>query len=299
MAWAPGMVDEVSDIKQVEVIPIDNFTQQAYQEEMMIHQSADKRTGVNQMAQSGMAPPSNANRNATGVRAQQSATGSRLSTVVSNFEKFMIVPMLYKIHHMIAKFAPQTFQVVNAKSGKTVTATKDVFGKNTLYRMEAASRMRVKDQLASFLVPVTQLLFNPEISHQANMQGKTIDFTQWARFMQDATGTARVYEFFRDMLPQEQQALNQPDPKTQAIMQKAQLDAQTRTQMGQMKAQSADMATKMDFMAKTGETGEKSARHILGLLSQDRIERLKALLEQKNLEQEADQIAKQKSPETK
>jgi formate-dependent nitrite reductase cytochrome c552 subunit len=79
------------------------------------------------------------------------------------------------------------------------------------------------------------------------------------------------------MQPQEQQVLNQPDPKTAMAMRMKQLDAQTRTQMGQMKAQTEQQKNMLEFKAKTGETGERSARELLKLLAQDRIAQWNAM----------------------
>lgn len=269
LSWRPGLIDEVSDPKQVEVHKVENSTGEAFQEEAMIHSGASKRTGVNEMVQSGIPVPSNANRSATGVAAQGKAVGTRLSSVVANIEEFMIAPMLYKMSSMIAKFAPEKLEVVS-KTGQTVAAGRSTFDKGIQFIMQGANRMIVKERLAMFLGPVSQLLFNDAVMKQANMQGKTLDFDEWARFFQDATGTAKSYAFFRAMSPQEQQAMNQPDPETVLDWQKAQLEAQTRTQMGQMKAQTESEKSKLDYQAKTQGTGEKSAIEILKLLAKER-----------------------------
>lgn len=275
-AWRPGLEDRVSDPKQVEVAKVENFTADAYQEEQIINQNADRRSGVNSFVQSGVPVASNANRNATGVSAQQQAVSNRLSTPVENFEQFMIVPLLYKMQRMIQKFAPEQLSAVD-EQGNPVTAHKSVFDKSVSYRMEAGSRMRTKNSLGQFLLPITQVLFNPAVMHEANIQGQTMDFNEFSRFFQDATGTSQSYQFFRNMLPQEQQAMNQPDPKTAMAMQMKQLDAQTRTNMGQMKAQTEQQKNVLEFKAKTGETAEKSARELLKLLQQDKVAQWKTL----------------------
>jgi len=221
---------------------------------------------------------SNANRNATGVNAQKSAVSNRLSTPVENFEEFIIVPLLYKMQKLIQKFAPEQLVAVDSQGNK-VTAPKSLFSKTVQFRMEAGSRMRTKDSLGQFLLPITQVLFNPAVMHEANIQGQTMDFDEFSRFFQDATGTSQSYRFFRAMQPQEQQAMNQPDPKTAMAMQMKQLDAQTRTNMGQMKAQTEQQKNVLDFKARTGETGEKSARELLKLLQQDSLQQRLALLD--------------------
>lgn len=268
-AWQPGLIDEVSDAKQSEVYTIENATGDALQEEQIIHQGAAKRTGVNEMVQSGIPVPSNANRSATGVAAQQKSVGTRLSSVVANFEEFMIVPMLYKLSAMIAKFAPEQFQVTN-KAGHTISASKGTFAKPVQFQMQASNRMIVKERLAMFLQPISMLLFNEGVMQQANTQGLTLDFSEWARFFQDATGTSKTYEFFRQMSPQEQQQMQKPDPKTAMDWQKAQLEAQTRLQMGQLKAQTETQNAQLDFQARTHGTAEKSAIEAIKALVKDR-----------------------------
>lgn len=269
-AWRPGLEDRVSDPKQVEIAKVENFTADAYQEEQIINANADRRSGVNSMVQSGIPVASNANRNATGVSAQQQAVSNRLSTPVENFEQFMIVPLLYKMQKMIQKFAPEQLKSTD-QNGQTVTAPKSVFDKSVAFRMEAGSRMRTKQSLGQFLLPITQVLLNPAVMHEANIQGQTLDFEEFTRFFQDATGTAQSYQFFRQMQPQEQQMLNQPDPKTAMAMQMKQMDAQTRMQIAQGKQQTEQQKNVLEFKARQGETGERSAREILKMLAQDRI----------------------------
>jgi hypothetical protein len=288
MAWAPGMIDEVSDPKQVEVYPIDNITPDAMQEEMLIHQDADRTSGVNQGVQSGIPTPSNANRTAGGVNAQQGAVGNRLSVPVENFETFMIVPMLYGLQKMVKKFAPDVLEVQkpavrDPKTGQmippqTIQAPKETFSKDVVFRIEASSRMKTKANLAAFLVPVTQLLFNPQIGQLAQTQGKTIDFGEWSRFMQDATGTARCYEFFRDLEPQEQQQM--PPTPGAAAMQKAQLAAQSRdkatqakSQTEQAKIQAMMQKAQMEQQSNQNQTGENSAAQVLQMLIKERMAR--------------------------
>jgi hypothetical protein len=273
------MVDEVQDVKQVEVHQVDNMTPDALQEEQLIHADADRTTGVNQAAQSGMPTPSNANRTATGINSQIQSINSRLSVQVENFETFMIVPMLYKLQKMIAKFAPEQITVQrpaqrNLQTGQLMPAqdiqvSKSLFSKGANFRMEAASRMKTKANLAAFLVPVTQLLFNPQTVALAQQSGKTIDFEEWSRFMQDATGTARSYDFFRDMEANEQAQL---PPTPQAVqMQKAQIQAQSRDKATQAKAAIEQAKMQQQGQQAQDDRGENSALQILQSLIKERM----------------------------
>ncbi len=263
--WFPGALDEVAKPEEVVVQKVENFTQDAYREEMVIHQGAAKRLGINEGAQSGVPTPSNANRSATGVNQQAMSVTRRLRTAVKNFEQYLIVPMLYKMQWMAQKFAPETIDI-QASDGSAMSVPKTSLLHGVKFQMQAASRMVVRDRLAMFLQPISMLLFNEAVTHQANLQGKTIDFGEWERFFQDATATSKTYQFFRSMSSGEEQKLNQPDPKTQAMMAMKQQDAQTRMQMGQMKAQTEMAKVQATKDSKDNEVAEYSATELVKLL---------------------------------
>lgn len=247
LAWKPGLIDEVPSKDSTGVLDVEMVTQDAYKEEQLIHAQAAKRTGINEMVQSGIPVPSNANRNATGVMQQARAVNQRLRTAVKNIENYLILPMLYKMQAMVARFTEGTTPVG--------------------FKMEAASRMVTKDRLAMFLGPVSQLLFNDAVMRQANIQGKTLDFGEWVRFFQDATGTAKVYDFFRPMNEEEKKAMNQPDPKMMMELRKAMMEAQTRLSMGDKKALVELIKARLEHDAAMTETGEKSARELSKILA--------------------------------
>jgi hypothetical protein len=172
-------------------------------------------------------------------------------------------------------YSPESFQI-NGPQGQPVNISKDVLSSPVKFSVRAASRMVAREKLTMLLAPLTQILFNDIVMKQANMQGKTLDFDEFDRFLQDASNTSESYKFFRPMNQQEMQRQQQPDPKTMADMQKAKLEAQTRLQMGQMKAQSEKDKTIADAKTKMHETGEKSARELLKLMQADRQGKLDA-----------------------
>jgi hypothetical protein len=261
IAWRPGLIDEVSKADESDVYRVENVTADAYREEQIIHAGAAKRTGVSEMVQSGVPTPSNANRSATGVSAQQQNVSRRLKTAVKNFEDFLIVPLLYKMRRMMQQYAPEQLEAV-APTGESLSIHKATLDRPVKFVMQAASRMVARDRLGMFLPTISQLLFNDVVSKQAQMQGKTVDFGEFNRFFHDATGTSRIYNFFRDMTPEEQQKAAQPDPETMAQMQMQEQSNQTRLQMGQMKAQT-DL---MKILQEGAAMGEKSAVEVLKLL---------------------------------
>ncbi len=286
-AWRPGLEEKVAKADDVQVVKVENFTADGFREEQLIHAQAAKRTGVNDFAQSGMPMPSNANRSATGVSQQVRTISQRLSTAVKNFEDFIIIPTLYKVLKLMVLYSPESFQINDAQ-GQPINISKDVLSSPVKFSVRAASRMIAREKLTMLLAPLTQILFNDVVMKQANTQGKTLDFEEFDRFLQDASNTAESYKFFRPMTPQEMQRQQQPDPKTMMDMERAKLEAQTRMQMGQMKAQSEKDKTIADAKVKMHETGEKSAREILKLLQAERQGKLDAEATKQKLQQKAE-----------
>jgi hypothetical protein len=265
LAWRPGMIDEVSDAQHSDVYRVENVTADAYREEQIIHSDAARRTGVNEFVQSGTPTPSNANRSATGVMQQAGSVSRRLRTAVKNFEDFIIVPMLYKALRMIRRFAPERLEVMNPK-GEVISVERSTFERDVRFIMRAASRMIAKDRLAMMIGPVSQLLFNDVVTNIARQQGQTVDFGEFERFFHDATGTSKSYSFFREMTAQEQQAANQPDPKTMAQMQMAEMDRKTRLEIMDKKSSVETMKAQLQAAVDRDEIGEESARQILAIL---------------------------------
>jgi hypothetical protein len=273
-AWAPGQLNQISKPDEEVVAKIENSTADALREEQMIHAGAAKRFGINDFVQSGVPTPSNANRTAGGVMQQTKNVSQRLWTAVTNFEDYLIVPMLYKMQKMIEKYAPEQLEFM--QGDQTAVITKEEIGRPVKFKMDAASRMLAKDRLAMFLQPISMLLFNEQVMKQANVQGKTIDFDEWERFFQDATSTSKAYQFFRPMSAQEQQALQQPDPATMMKMQEKMMDAQVRREAMQTKAKTETEIARMEAEANANAAGENSALGILEILRKERESRDKA-----------------------
>jgi hypothetical protein len=264
-AWRPGLEDKVASLDQIEVVKIENITADSFREEQLIHAQASKRTGVNDFAQSGVPMPSNANRSASGVMQQVRTISQRLSAAVKNYEDFIIIPVLYKFLKLMTLYSPETFQVPGPQG--PVPIARESLKRPVKFSMRAASRMVVRDRLMMMLAPITQIVFNEAVMKQANMQGKTLDFHEFERFLQDASNTTESYKFFRSMQPDEMKRMQQPDAKTMMDWQKAQLEAQTRTKMGQMKSDTEMAKVKSNTVVKMSETGEKSARELVKLLA--------------------------------
>jgi hypothetical protein len=262
--WRPGMKEIVTSIDESDLYKVDMVTGDALREEMIIHQGASKRTGINEMAQSGMPTPSNANRSATGVSQQGMNVADRLSSAVKNVEDFMIVPMLYKMRAMIKKFAPEQL-VINDGTG-VQQVQKATFDGPVKFTIEAASRMIARERLAMFLGPVSQLLFNDVVAKMAGQQNMTVDFVEWNRFLHDATGTTKAYQFFRPMSMEEKQQSMQPDPNKMLDWQKAQLDSQTRKEIMGVKSETELTTKRMETESAQTDVAERSATEIVKAL---------------------------------
>jgi len=239
----PGKEERVTSMDHLEFIIPQEVTSQAFQEEALIEARAARRFGVNELMMSGVPVPSNANRTATGVTQQVMAVGQRLRPLVERYENYFVIPTLQKLHQIMKK------------KGISVPS-------RISFRLEAATRVLNRERLAMFLIPVTQFLFNPKVMQMAAQAGRAVNFQEWERFFEDAIGTGKRYQFFRQMTPEER-AMYSITPELIAQLQKAQLEAETRLRMGGLKASTELAKAELSTRAKMEETGERSARAIL------------------------------------
>jgi len=238
--WRPGQVILAEDAKDVSLLQSQSVLTNVFEDIQYLTMVSEKRTGINAMGQGSVPQPSNANRTLGGLQMQAGGSSNRLSDIVANIEQYLLVPVLYKIYKLM-QFHTRPGQVLPATSpqGEQYTVDASVLQKKVRFRMHAASKMVTRDKLMQVLPFWMQVLSQGNLIGGLNQLGQTIDFGQFFKLIQDATGVNQIYELVRPMNEQEQQAMNRPDPKTQADMQKAQMDAQTRTQLMQLKNQGA------------------------------------------------------------
>lgn len=129
-----------------------------------------------------------------------------------------------------------------------------------------SSRMLSRDRVAQAVQFLGPIILSAGFMEQMAANGQTIDTTEFERMVSDASGTADEYHLFRPLTPQEQQARQQPPPQVNAQLQAKQLEAQTRTQIMQMKLQGDAQTAQVAADAKANETQEKSAIEILKLM---------------------------------
>lgn len=107
LRWHPGLTNEYDNPKEDLIVHSpQGVTTNIWQDLAYFQSQAESRTGQSGLAVSGQVAPSNANRTKGGVQAQLQAPMERLSQIAKNIERFLLVPMLYRllaIEHAHAK----------------------------------------------------------------------------------------------------------------------------------------------------------------------------------------------------
>lgn len=244
--WRPGQVQEADDPKNDVVV---QWPQQATTDVMgdiaFFESSAEKLTGVNSMGQ-GVPRGGNVNRTATGVQSQLQGGANRLWTIVKHIEDYLIVPMLYKMYKLV-QYHSQPGQILPGmgQGDQLIQVGAEAFQKPCRFRILASSKMMTKEKLQQVFPFLAQYFLNGAFLQELGSTGKTVDFDVMSRMLQDATGTGDAYPLIRQMNQQEQQARQTPPPQVAMQQQLAQMDAQTRTQIMQMKIQGDLQKTQM------------------------------------------------------
>jgi hypothetical protein len=235
--WHPGKMVSVDNKDDYTLLEPQDVIPNVYTEIEFIQNAAERRTGINGF---GMGVPNggNVNRTATGVNAQVSGGSMRLLDIVENIENYLLIPMLYKLYHIISVHT-DSYQMLDARSatGEMYKIPSEVFSSKVNFTIKASSKMVTKERLMQIFPFVTQYLLNGPFLQQLGASGQTVDSAEILRFLQDAAGTAELYTLIRPMTPEEQQQRQQPDPAAQ--MEKASKDAdnQVRMQIAQQKNQ--------------------------------------------------------------
>lgn len=256
--WGPGAQYGVSDPSAFQMLQVNDATSNIYQELGFIQSAADRKTGVGSMA-SGIPSPSNANRTAGGVNAQLQGATMRLYGVVKNFEDYLIIPLIQKAIKMVrihSRLGDSMTGMMrnenNPEERQYVKVASQAFLANTRVRVTASSKMLTRERISQQFPFIAQTLLQGPMLNALGQSGYTVDFKQFTRMLMDATGIDRYYNIVRPFTDEEKQAQQQQQEQqanagAEQDMQKAQLEAQTRLQMGQLKAQSEDKKTQTQF----------------------------------------------------
>lgn len=256
--WGPGSMYQMEEPEKFNAINPPDVTQNIFQEIGFIQNSADRRTGINSML-SGQPSPSNANRTASGVNSQLQGSAIRLYPIIDNFENYGIIPTVWmalemaKIHLSSMDRIPGALRSEqNPEEVQFIQISAEAFKAPTRVRARAASKMLSRDRLAQMYQFVAQNVMNGQVIGMLNQSGQTVDFTELIQMLMDATGVPRRYALIRPLNDQEKQFMQQQQQaqeqaKAPTEMAKAQLEAQTRLQMGQMKQQGEQAKNQTDL----------------------------------------------------
>lgn len=215
----PGLVAEADDpMKDLVYGQVQNVTQQAFIETEASERRAQKTTGITDLAVLGTSSEggNSANRTATGVAQQAGASGRRIQYIQENIEDDFIRPVLEAFHAMNQQFLdPNQAVKILGKEGEEIQLDPmDVMNARVRFAMHGASRLSAKQALAQVFPLIQQTLLNPEfLDMLAQQQQKTINVEEIAQMVLDIAGYKPRESLFRQMSPQEVQAMNQPPPQ--------------------------------------------------------------------------------------
>lgn len=184
--------------------------------------------------------PSNANRTAGGMQMQADASSMRLLPVVLAFEYYLFVPLLYKLYKMLRMHTSteSTLPGLNADK-ESYRVPGDIITKECQFRMLAATRMLTQARLAEIVPFLLQSMMQGPVINGLAAANLTIDYPEFARMIQSATGTEKMFQLVRPLNEQELAQKNQPPPEVLMQQQSKQADLQTRKELMAMKNEAA------------------------------------------------------------
>jgi hypothetical protein len=212
--------------KDVVRLEMGNVTQQAFTEVQLVENRDQKVTGITDLAVLGSptAGGNSANRTATGVQAQTSASNSREQGLVANIEDQTLNPMLTQMWELICMFMdPQQILTILGPDGQRFQVDPvDILNADPKFKLKTANNMKMRAAMqGGGLQTLTQYVLNPEIiTAMGEQQQKTLDIEQFTEFYLDVYGV-KAFNLFRPMTPQEMQDRQQR--AQQAGMEKMQL----------------------------------------------------------------------------
>jgi hypothetical protein len=237
MKLRPGANWEAEDpTKDVVRLEMGNVTQQAFQEVSLVENRDQKVTGITDLAVLG-APSSggnSANRTATGVQAQTTASNTRVHGLVANLEDQTLTPMLTQMWQLICMFLdPQQVLSILGPDGQNFQVDPvDILNADPKFKLKTANNMKMRAAMqAGGLQTLTQYVMNPQLHEAlAEQQQQVLDVAQFTEFYLDVYNV-KAFSLFRPMTPQEVQ--RQQAAQQQAGQEKMQLQQQRLGAMSQ------------------------------------------------------------------
>lgn len=210
-------------------------TQNVFQSIQFLIQTADARTGFDSAA--GKFKPGNANRTLGGMQMQQAGGFTRISLLVQHVED-MLTQMLHKMLRMTSIISGSgVFLPAQAGERQSYLVNSSTLGKPVNVCIRAASQMLTREKLMGILPVITQFYTQPNFQQGLAESDLKINWPEMFRFVQQATGVEKQFEFVVPLTPEEKQARMQPPPEAVMQAQQAERSDNVRLQLGQMKAQ--------------------------------------------------------------
>lgn len=214
----PGVNWEVENPKEdIQTFEYGAINQNAYIEVDAAERRLQKYTGITDLAVLGApsAGGNSANRTATGVGTQASASGKRQQYLVRVVESTLLEPLLGAIHRLNQKFLdPQQVLQILGPDGKLLQLDPmTIKNAECRFRFLASSRMQSRQNMLQAMGPIMQVFLNPAFMQTlAQVNQKKIN----AEFLGDKLLDAlniRGGDVFQPLSPEDIQRMNQPNPQ--------------------------------------------------------------------------------------
>ena len=256
----PGLVDQVDHPKDDVLWQMPSgITNNSYVEAQLSEMRAQRRTGISDLAMGGGGARPAQTRTAAGVALQNAGQNNRLFMHVKRVERFLLTSLLYKTARLIGMKDGQN-QVgifIDENGQQSAREVQSPLNKRVKFKLRGATQALSADKQRAMLPIIMQTYLHPQIVQALAAIGKTPDIQQIDKYVQDATGSAQIYSFVRDMNEQEMQARNAPPPQVAAKMAADQQALQGKLQIASMQES-----------GKANVQAEKSAIELLKVFAQ-------------------------------
>lgn len=230
----PGLVREVDDPEK-DLLVDDNkpLLQDSYAQIQASEIRSQRRTGLSELVAFGSGGSGNsANRTATGIQTQVSASLSRIGYFIENFQENTIVPLLDDLLLYNQKFntTEGVIQFLGAE-GQIIKLDSATLRRAELqFEMRASNKANSRAAMQQQIGLIAQTFLNPVLIEMLQAEGKTVEVQEIFNMVLDATG-ARPHKsaIIRNMTPEEmqarqQRAIDQTKVMTQQIRGQSQMD---------------------------------------------------------------------------
>ena len=213
----PGINWEVENPKEdIQTFEYGAINQNAYIEVEAAERRLQKYTGITDLAALGT-PSSggnSANRTATGVTQQTTATGTRMEYLVGTAESIYLEPMLQGLHFLNQKFLdPQQVLQILGPDGQAIQLDPlTIKNSDCRFKFMASERMQSRTATLQALPILSQSLLNPAfMAALAQTNQKKVNMEFIGNRIADAMNW-RAQDVFMPLTPEDVQRMNAPPP---------------------------------------------------------------------------------------